>query len=58
MPGQSNSWMIHIQAAWKMLEEQGPNMPIDSGLLRRVRTVAVGTLHTCPDGMMAYHLHL
>lgn len=36
--------MIHGQVAWKLLEEQGPDMPIDRGLLCRIRTFAVGTL--------------
>ncbi|KAJ5167760.1 uncharacterized protein N7482_003354 [Penicillium canariense] len=38
---QPQAWMIHIQAAWRLLEEQGPHMPIDRHLLRRVRTLAL-----------------
>ena len=33
--------MIHTQAAWKLLEEKGPEVRIERNLLCRIRTVAV-----------------
>ncbi|KAJ6166569.1 hypothetical protein N7470_002016 [Penicillium chermesinum] len=39
--GRFDSWIVHAQAAWKLLEEQGPEARIDRSLLCRIRTCAL-----------------